>query len=302
MTFTRRDFNLGLMVATALGGTTRAAIPDPQKLGASGIDLAAMDRSVAPGDDFFRYVNGTWLKNTPIPADQGRWVEFTRLDVLNADRNRALLEVAATAPKSLEETKLGDFYASLMDEAGIERRGLAPLKPELDRIAAVTTPATLARALAQLSWDWLTPLPGGGSPVPPSPINSGVSVDIKNPTRYLPSLGQGGIGLPDRDYFLIADNAGFAKARAAYRAHLAAMFKLAGLDDVEARATRVYALEERIAKAHWSRVEERDPNKRYNLFSRADLAAKMPGLDWDAFLAKLPKFDSDEVAASGDCG
>lgn len=285
MSVTRRDFNLGLMATTALGAGARAAIPDPQKIGASGVDLAAMDRSVAPGDDFFRYVSGTWLKNTPIPPDQGRWVEFTRLDVLNADRNRALLEAAAAAPKSPEETKLGDFYASLMDGAGIEARGLGPLKRELDRVAAIATSTDLARALAQLSWDWLTPLPGGGSPMPPSPINAGVTVDIKNPTRYLPALGQGGLGLPDRDYYLVADNAGFAKARAAYRAHLAAMFKLAGLDDVEARASRVYALEERIAKAHWTRVEERDPEKRYNLFSRADLAAKAPGLDWDAFLA-----------------
>ncbi len=284
MTLTRRTFTAGAL-GTALAGAVRAAaIPDPQKVGVLGLDLAAMDRSIAPGDDFYRYVSGAWLKNTPIPADQGRWVEFTRLDVLNAQRNRALLESAAAAPKSPEETRLGDFYASLMDETGIEARGLEPLKPELARIAAIVTPADLARALAQLSWDWLPPLPGGASPIPPAPVSAGVAVDIKNPTRYLPALGQGGIGLPDRDYFLVADNAGFARVRDAYRAHLAAMFALAGLDDVQTRATRVYALEERIAKAHWSRVEERDPQKRYNLFSRADLAAKAPGLDWDAFL------------------
>ena len=170
-----------------------------------------------------------------------------------------------------------------MDESGVEAKGIAPLKPELARIAAIATPADLARAIAQLSWDWLEPLPGGGSPVPPAPIATGVSVDAKHPHRYLPALGQGGIGLPDRDYFLI-DNPGFVKTRAAYKTHLAAMFRLAGLDDADARAARVYALEERIARAHWTRQEQRDAEKRYNLWSRADFAIKAPGMDWDAFL------------------
>src|SRR5262249_42463428 len=105
----------------------------------------------------------------------------------------------------------------------------------------------------------------------------------KNPTRYLPSLSQGGLGLPDRDYFLVDDPA-FVKARAAYKAHLAAMFTLAGLSDAEGRAARVYALEDRIARGHWTRVEQRNPEKPYNLFTPADLAAKAPGLDWPAFL------------------
>ena len=120
--------------------------------------------------------------------------------------------------------------------------------------------------------------------MPAAPASSNVVIDVKNPTRYLPILTQGGIGLPDRDYFLIENNPGFAKARAAYRAHLAAMFRLAGMDDVEARAARVYALEERIAHSHWTRVELRDPAKRYNPFARAELAAKFPGLDWGVFL------------------
>jgi putative endopeptidase len=285
MTFTRRTFTLSMLVSTALGnGARAAAIPDPQHVGALGLDLAAMDESVVPGDDFYRYVSGTWLKTTQIPSDRSRWVEFNRLDDLNAQRNKAILEVAASAPTTAEETKLGDFYASLMDEAGIAARGLAPLAPELARIAAIATRADLARAIAQLSRDWLPPLPGGGSPMPPAPIAAGVSVDLKHPTRYLPALEQGGIGLPDRDYFFI-DNPGFVKARSAYRAHLAAMFRLAGLDEPEARALRAYSLDERIAKSHWTRQQQRDVDKRYNLFSRAELAARAPGLDWDAFLA-----------------
>ena len=281
---TRREFSWGALACAAFGTTGRAAIPDPQTVGVGGIDLKSMDRSISPGNDFFRYVNGTWLRDTPIPSDRGRWVEFTRLDDLNTQRNRAILEAAASSPRNPEEIKLGNFYASLMDEKGIETRGLAPLKPELARVAAIANPADLARALAQLSWDALPVLPGGGGAIPVAPAAPGVAVDIKNPSRYLPSLSQGGIGLPDRDYFLIESNPGFAKARAAYRLHLAAMFQLAGMDDVEARAARVYALEERIAKLHWTRVELRDPARRYNLFARAELAAKFPGLDWDAFL------------------
>jgi len=281
---TRREFAWGALVCAAFSQAGRAAIPDPQTAGASGIDLKSMDRSVSPGNDFFRYVNGTWLRDTPIPSDRGRWVEFTRLDDLNAQRNRAILDAAAASPRNPEEIKLGNFYASLMDEKGIETRGLTPLKPELARVAAIANPADLARALAQLSWDASPVLPGGGGAIPTAPVAPGVQVDIKNPSRYLPSLSQGGIGLPDRDYFLIENNPGFAKARAAYRVHLATMFQLAGMDDAEARAARIYALEERIAQSHWTRVELRDPAKRYNLFARAELAGKFPGLDWDAFL------------------
>src|SRR5689334_18913591 len=183
---TRREFAWGALACAAFSRPGRAAIPDPQTVSASGIDLKSMDRSIAPGDDFFRYVNGTWLRDTPIPSDRGRWVEFARLDDLNAQRDRAILEASSSSPRGPEEIKLGDFYASLMDESGIETRGLAPLKPELARVAAVASPADLARALAQLSWDALPALPGGAGAVPAAPAASSVLVDIKNPTRYLP--------------------------------------------------------------------------------------------------------------------
>ena len=119
--------------------------------------------------------------------------------------------------------------------------------------------------------------------MPPAPVAAGVGVDAKDPTRYLPTLSQGGVGLPDRDYYLI-DNPGFVRARAAYKAHLAAMFALAGMSEPEARAARVYALDERIAKSHWTREAQRDAGKRYNLWRRSEFAGKAPGLDWDAFL------------------
>lgn len=282
MQMTRRGLAL-LAGASALTpvALARAAAARPYA-GTFGIDLAAMDRSVRPGDDFYRFVNGTWLKTRQIPSDMARFAEFGRLADVNAGRTRKILEAAAKTPKTPEEKKIGDFYESLVDEAGREAAGTAALKPELDRIYAIRSPAELARGIAALSRNWLRPLPGGASPLPPAPINAGVAVDIKNPTRYLPSIGQGGLGLPDRDYFF---QASFQKVRDAYKAHLAAMFGLAGLSDPAARAARVYGLEERLAKAHWTRAEQRDPEKLYNLFSRADLAAKLPGLDWDAFLS-----------------
>ena len=272
---------LSVLVTIAAVGLLGAA--GGTQVGEYGLDLAAMDRSVAPGDDFFRFVNGTWLRNTQIPADVARFAEFGRLADVNANRNRSILEKAAAAPTTPEEKKVGDFYASVIDEASREAAGIAPLKPELDRIAAIATPADLARAIVQVNRDWLRPLPGGAAALPPSPINSSVSVDIKNPTRYLPSLTQGGLGLPDRDYFLVNDPA-FLKAREAYKAHLVRIFELAGMSDAQDRATRVYALEERLAKGHWTRAEQRDQEKAYNLLTRADLNTKAPGLDWTAFL------------------
>jgi putative endopeptidase len=273
----RRILIVGAMAAAAAIGTAA-------KTGEFGLDLAAMDRSVAPGDDFFRYVNGTWLKTTRIPEDVARFAEFGRLADVNAERNHSILEKAASAPATADEKKVGDIYASLIDDKTREADGTRALKPELDRIAAIATPADLARAIAQVSRDWLRPLPGGANPLPPAPINISVSVDIKNPSRYLVSMGQGGLGLPDRDYFLVDDPA-FAKARDAYKRHLGSMFRLAGLGaDAPARAERVYALEERLAKGHWTRAEQRDPDKTYNLMTRADLEARAPGLDWAAFL------------------
>ena len=285
MVSNRRVFTVfgALALGTGLWLLASTAPHLEAQAGGFGLDLAAMDRSVAPGDDFYRYVNGTWLKTTQIPSDMARFAEFGRLAELNANRNQSILEKAAAAPTTAQEKKVGDFYASLMDDAAREAAGMAPLKPELDRIAGIATPADLARAIAQVSRDWLRPLPGGAAPLPPSPINIGVSVDIKNPTRYLPSIGQGGLGLPDRDYFLVDDPA-FAKARDAYKAHLGRMFGLTGMSDPQGRAARVYALEERIAKGHWARAEQRDPEKTYNPFTRAELAAKAPGLDWAAFL------------------
>ena len=177
MRVTRRAAALGALAGGAMLSGSRALAQGPASgaVGGFGIDLAAMDRTVPPGDDFFRYVSGTWLKTTQIPPDRGRMVEFNRLDDLNAERNHAILEAAMTRPTTPEQKKLGDFYASLMDEAAIEARGFSALKPDLARIDAIVTREDLARALAQVSRDWLRPLPGGGSPMPPAPSRPVIS-------------------------------------------------------------------------------------------------------------------------------
>ena len=284
MAFTRRAFGAGLMAAPLLAQAPTAlakATTGKTEYGDFGLDLTAIDPAVAPGDDFFRHVNGSWLKTATIPADRSSWGAGARINENTQARTRAIME-SAGALGTADGRKIADYYAGWTDEAALERLGTAPLKPELARIAAIAGPAELARALADLSWAAL-PNPNGASPLPQSPLACGVNVDIKQPDRYISGMTQGGIGLPDRDYYLV-DTPANLTAREAYKVHLARMFTLAGFDDAEGRARRVYALEERIARGHRTRVANRQAEARYNPFTRADFAAKAPGVDWDAYL------------------
>jgi putative endopeptidase len=283
MTPSRREALIAGVAATLAGPAARAQAPAASRYGTFGIDLAAMDRSVAAGDDFARYVNGAWMRTATIPPDLGRLNAMSALQDLNRDRTRALLEEAASGKAGGIAGKVGDYYASLVDEAGLERQGLAPIQADLAAIAGIDTPAKLARALARANTDDPPSQPGGGGVAPIAPFAVGAAIDIKNPTRYLASIGQGGLGMPDRDYYLV-DQPAYAAQRQAYRAHLAKMFTLAGLSDPPARAARVYALDERIARAHRTREANRDVEKRYNLWSRADFDRLAPGVDWAAFL------------------
>lgn len=294
MSFTRRAFGAGLMAAPLMGAAPAAlaaAMKAKPEYGDFGIDLTAIDPGVAPGDDFFRHVNGTWLKSATIPADRSSWGAGARINENTQARTRAIMESAGSLGTA-NGRKIADYYAAWVDEAGLERRGTEPLKPELARIAAIAGPGDLARELANLSWAQLSN-PNGSQPLPPSPVACGVSVDIKQPDRYVSGIVQGGIGLPDRDYYFV-DTPSNVKTRQAYKAHAAKLFTLAGFDDAEGRANRVYALEERIARGHRTRVANRDPEKRYNPFTRADFAARAPGLDWDAYL-KASGLDGQSV-------
>ncbi len=256
--------------------TAPAAAAGKPQLGDFGVDLTGMDKSVAPGDDFYRYVNGAWMDRTQIPADRSSWGGFAILRDLSDQRTRAVIEAAAAqnaAPTTING-KIGTTYATFMDIAAIEAAGAKPLQPYLARVAAVKTPADLARAFAY-----------GNKRGIDMPIGLGVEQDLKDNSVYSVYAGQGGLGLPDRDYYLV-DNPKFAEARTKYVAHVATMLRLAGQPDPQGAAQRIYDLEKKIAEVHWSRAEQRQIDKIYNPVATAQLAQQMPGFDWTADLTE----------------
>ncbi|MGQ0588685.1 MAG: M13 family metallopeptidase [Sphingosinicella sp.] len=234
--------------------------------GSFGIDLAARDTNVKAGDDFFRYANATWLQNNPIPADRTNWSLWT---VLGEDIEAQLRAIAENPGDDPAARQIRDFYASWMDEAGIERRGLAPARPYLDRIAAVNDRAALLR---------LFMTPGYASPV-----GVGIFPDPADTTRYVAGAGQSGLGMPNRDYYL-REGAQYDRYRTAYRAYVVSLFRLAGVADPESRADGVIALERRMAEAHWAPERRRDIRQIYNPMNREQLNALAPQFDWPTML------------------
>ena len=258
------------------------AAPRPKPTyGTFGFDLDGMGHNVAPGDDFYGFANGTWVQRTEIPPDRSSYSMFTTLAEQADQRNRQLIEASLQAPEGSEERKVGDLFASFMDEAGIEARGIAPLKPELDRIAAISQRRQLATMLGATLRSDVDAL-NMGDVTTDRLFGLWVAEDLNEPSRYAPYLLQGGLWLPDRDYYLV-DNPRFAELRKHYQAHIATLLKLAGFDDVEARAGRVFALERKMAQAHWSQVDTRDISKANNPWPRAEFAKRAPGLAWDDF-------------------
>ncbi len=247
--------------------------------GTWGFDAAGMDRTATPGDDFGRYANGDYLKHLEIPADRSSYGMFTKLRDLSQERTRGIVEASAAvkdAKPGSEAQKVGDFFASFMDEAAIEAKGLAPLKPALDRIAAIADRTQLSRAFGQASRLGID-----------LPVGAGPMQDLKNPDVFAVYVGQGGLGLPDRDYYLDTKNPKFAEIREKYATHIAAMLKLAGLDNSEARAKAIFALETKLAGTHWTQVESRQIEKLYNPVKVSDLSTAYPGVDWTAFLSAV---------------
>ena len=262
-----------------------ATAPSPKPTyGSFGIDTAGMNPAVAPGDSFYRYVNGTWLDKTEIPADRSSYGMFTQLAEEASRRTRAIIEEAASAhaPEGSEARKLGDLFASFMDEAAIEAKGVAPLKPELDRIAAIANRKDLSAALGDTLRADVDAL-NTGDVTTSRLLGLWVTEDLNEPSRYAPYLLQGGLGLPDRDYYLV-DNPRFAEVRQKYQQHIATMLGLAGISDAEARARRIVELERNIARVHWAQVDTQDVLKTNNPWPRSELAKRAPGLDWEAYL------------------
>ena len=266
-------------IALALHASLAIAQTVPLK---GGLDRNGFDTGVRPQDDLFRAVNGQWLKNTPIPADKPDYGLFIELvDRSDARVRRIVEELAAQSPAAGSiEQKIGSFYRSYVDEAAIDKAGLAPVRPWFAQIDAVKDRRGLAALMGRLQG------------VAGTPIVGWVGSDPKDPSTNRSLLWQAGLGLPDRDYYLKED-ARFVKARDAYQAYLETLFKAAGDAAPAKSAAAVYALEARLAQAQWSRVDVRDPVKTYNPMTPAMLAKAAPGFDWAAFHegAALVKID-----------
>ena len=250
------------------------------------IDRANMDPNVKPGDNFYEYANGTWLKNNPVPSSKTRWGSFDILALESSERLRSLAEEAAKDPgKNSIAQRVGDMYASAMDTVAIEKLGYTPIKPELDRLKKLTTKQEVLNEIATMRTK------GWGSPL----FGFYVAQDDKDVNTYIPQLGQGGTSLPDRDYYLKKDARSMA-IRAAYLSYVTDMFKMTGdnASDAAQKAKSIMALETGLATAQKSRVDMRDPIKTYNKFSLDQLSKLTPGFDWKTLTAemKVPKADS----------
>lgn len=244
----------------------------------SGIDLSHVDSAIRPQDDLFGHVNGRWLAGHQMPADRATDGAFRELHDRAEEQVRELIEQAAAsgAPPGTDEQRIGDLYASFMDEQTIAARGVAPLRDELAGVEQATDPDELARVLGALQRTGV----GGGTGVY-------VDTDSKNSTRYLLHLNQSGLGLPDESYYREERH---AEILAAYPRHIAAMFALVyggSADDHAGTAERIVALESKLAAAHWDVVKRRDADLTYNLRTFADLAAEAPGFDWAGWLGAL---------------
>jgi putative endopeptidase len=274
----RNSRSLLVMFVLASAGALPAADGAP---GTPGLDLAGMDREVAPGDDFFRFANGTWLEKTAIPADRSSWGSFAVLAEETSRRTAELIRGAGEASGDADARKVADFYAAFMDEAAIEQRRAAPLAVELEAIAALADRRALARHLGERLRADVDPLNATDLHTD-RPFGLWVSADLDDPTRNVGYLLQGGLDMPDRENYRRADERS-VELQAKFRGHVAQMLELAGFDDASARAERAYALERKIADAHASRVDSSDVHQGHNPWRRTEFADKAPGLDWDAW-------------------
>ncbi len=264
--------SLAAMGTGAWGLAARAATGKPA-IGTWGFDPSAMDKSIAPGDDFFRHVSGTWMKTTQIPADRSRWGSFNILAAKSEDDVRDALDEAArkNPAKGSVERKAVDYYKSYTDTAAIDAKGLEPAKADLARIAAVATHEDLVKLLA------------GADFRANSPVGFGVNLDAKRPDVYVIGIGQAGLGMPDRDYYLKED-AKFADTRTKYRAYVEQILTLGGIAGAAASADAIVALERKIAEIHWPRDKSRNRDLTYNPKTRAELVAFAPEFPWVAGL------------------
>jgi predicted metalloendopeptidase len=245
----------------------------------SGIATQYVEPSVRAQDDFFEHLNGKWLKSVEIPADKSSWGSFMELHENTQPQLRSIIEKAAAetgkgrAAKGTDEQRIGDYYASFMDEARLEQLGVTPLHDELAKIAAIKDKSELPAVFAHMSKLGVN-----------TPYDFGVHLDNKDSTKYVADISQGGLGMPDRDYYLKLDDAKLSDTRAKYQAHVEKMLAMAGDTNAAADAKAIVDLETEIARAQWTKVELRDPVKAYNKIELAKLADVAPGWDWSTWL------------------
>lgn len=253
------------LVAQPTAKSSAVKAPANAGYGAWGVDLDARDPSIDPGDDFWRYANNGWFKSNPIPKDRTAWGVSGMLGDDVEKQLRVIVEQGGTDPAGRQ---VADLYASWMDEAGIEARGTAPLRPYLARISAIRNRDDLLRVFA---------MPGYAAPV-------GVSIlpDPSNPTRYIAAAGQAGLGLP-RDYYL-KEGEQFDRYRTGYRDYIIQLHRLAGIANPEAKADSIIALERKMAEVHWTPERNRDIRQIYNPMNREQLTALAPQFDWTNWL------------------
>ncbi|MBB5706510.1 M13 family metallopeptidase [Sphingopyxis panaciterrulae] len=279
----RLTFDSRLLASAALGVILLGTVPasaqeaaDPAAaaaaagkpaIGAYGFDAKGMDRTVLPGNDFYAYANGAWAKATAIPADKSNYGMFTELADLSQQRTRDILEAAKSDPNS----KIGRAYTAYLDNGAVEAKGLAPIETWLTKVRSVDK-AGLAGLLAEADRNGVSHFFGGY-----------VGQDDKNPDVYIYSLYQGGLGMPDRDFYLKPGERNDT-LQAAYLKHLENMLVLAGEANAAARAKAIYDLEKQIATVHWDKNDSSDATKVYNKMTIAELAQAAPGFDWAGFI------------------
>jgi putative endopeptidase len=286
----------GLSCAFALA-LAAAAVPLAAQEAVPGLDAAGMDRSVRPGEDFYRYANGAWERRTPIPADRGSVSGFAMATRRAEEQLTALVREAAagTAPAGSDIRRIGDFYTAFVDTAAIAGRGMAPLGPLLARIEAIGDREDLARFIGEtLRAD--VDVINDGDLFTDNVFGLWVDQDFNRPTRNSAALLQGGLAMPDRSYYL-DPSPEMAEVRGAYRVHVARMLTLAGIPGAAAKADSILALETRIARVHATREDTWNVVKGNTHWARADLAVRAPGLDWDAFLAAAELAGLDSIVA-----
>jgi putative endopeptidase len=275
-------------------------VPPPHErpeIGTFGFNVDGMDRSIAPGDDFVRYAVGKWIDTTEIPPERSSVSSVSVIKEKTSARVRDIIEEAAGAntPEGSDSLKIGNYFTSFMDEARIEQLGPRPLEPELDAIAAIETRKDLSSVLgASIRSD--VDVLNLGEFYTPHIMGLWVAEDLDDSTKYRPYLLQGGLGMPDREYYL-GSSARYAELRTKYEAHIANMLRLAGFTEPEARSKRAMALEMAIAKTHVSVADTIDVTKGNTVWLQSELPAKAPGLDWTAFMTAARLNDQPRFGA-----